>query len=96
MTTIKTKTPLVDLKGELLTDPATQEQVLVGDVIANILTLNAGVENPARAYQFAKKFANEDTVDLKAEDIVYLKKQIEAMKNLPALTAGQIIELLDN
>ncbi len=106
MVTIKTKSPLINLKGEALRNPDTTEliegkstivkgaEIAVGDVIANLLS-GQGIDNPARAYQFAKKFANDELVDLKAEDVVYIKKQIEGNKNFSALVSGQLLELLD-
>ncbi len=93
MVTIKTKQPLLTLKGEVITN-TDKTEIPIGDIICNILSGNV-TENPARAYQLAKKFANDETVELKAEDVVYLKKQVESNKNLSALFAGQILELLD-
>lgn len=44
-----------------------------------------------------KKFATEESVDLKAEEVVFLKKEInEAGKVwMNALMCGQILEILD-
>jgi hypothetical protein len=93
MKVFDTKKQLINLKGEVMKDG--EEDASMGNIIANILC-GQGIENPARAYQLGKKFSTEDTVELKAEDVVYLKKQLEtASKFISALVLGQIITELD-
>lgn len=91
MTTIKTDTPLVNLQGEQLTENDTA--ITVGMVLSNILS--GQVSNPARGYQLAKKFATEAEVELKAEDVVYVKEQVEKRTDFTALVTGQLIQILE-
>lgn len=92
MKTINTKQVLTTLKGEPL--KSDNEEVTVGVVVSNVLS--GKVDNPHRGYIFAKKFATEDTVDLKAEDVVYIKKELEKpTAGITGLVSGQIIEILD-
>lgn len=93
MKTLITTTPLVNLKGEEMKDGDTL--ATIGAVIANILC-GVGIENPARAYQLAKKLSTEDSVELKAEDVVYLVKQMNGNKQMSAMVIGQIIEELES
>lgn len=78
----------MDLKGKSVKD-----NLKLGDMIANILAV--ANSNPSLAWQLGKKFATQEEVDLKAEDIVYIKEQIEANKEVFAFVKGQIIEILD-
>jgi len=88
-----TKIVLKTLKGEVIKDDT--GEVTAALVISNILS--GQTTNPARAYQLAKKFATEDIVDLKAEDVVFIKEQVEgaAKQSMSSLVAGQLLELLD-
>jgi len=96
MLTIDTKIILKSLKGEDLKDGTTP--VTVGIICANILS---GITaNPSLAWQLGKKFATEDKVELKAEDIVFLKAEINKAATaekawLNSIIAGQILEILD-
>jgi len=85
-----TQKKIVDLKGLVIKDG--EKEVIMGDMVANALSYSR--ENPARCYQLAKKFATEATVELKAEDVVFLKGVIEK-SGLVALSAGQILEELE-
>jgi len=91
MKTINTKQELVDFKGKPLKNG--EENLTIGEVMA--ITLSGKTTNQVLAWYLGKKFATEKTVELKAEDIVFLKKQIEANKHYTALVTGQIIEMLD-
>ena len=97
MTTIDTKIVLKSLKGEELKDGNTP--ITVGIICANILS---GITaNPSLAWQLGKKFATEDTVELKAEDIVFLKAEINKVASsekawLNSIIAGQILEILED
>lgn len=91
MIKIKTNQALKTLKGEELKEG--NETITVGLLMANILS--GQVSNPHRAYQFAKKFSVEKEVELKAEDQVYLKQQVESAKHLGAIYIGQLIEILE-
>jgi len=87
---INTQTKLLDLKGKEIKDQ--QEVLTVGIILSNTLSLSQ--KNPARCYLLAKKFATENEVDLKAEDVVFVKEILEESK-MSALIAGQIIEILE-
>lgn len=88
---IKTDTKLLTLKNEEIKDE-NKEAITVGNIVANTLSLSQ--KNPARCYVLAKKFATEKEVDLKAEDVVFVKDILEESK-MSALIAGQIIEILE-
>lgn len=90
----------------VLTDPRTKnplnsdgKDLRACDVLANVLL--GATSNPARSYVLAKKILDNDEVELKAEDIVFVKAEIERVANpnlqmpLSAVTAGQLIEMLD-
>ena len=92
MITLKTKTVLKDFKGQELKD-AEGKQLLLGNVISTIL--GGQVSNPTLGWVLGKKFATEDKVELKAEDVVFLKKEIEDNKQWLAIVKGQLIEILE-
>lgn len=92
MKTIKTNEALKDLQGNELKENDTK--ITAGLLISNILS-GAQTSNPYRAYQLAKSFATEKEVELKAEDIVFLKEVI-SKHSLGALYTGQLIELLES
>lgn len=91
MKTIKTDRVLVNFKNEPLKNG--EEDLTVGIAIASIL--GGKVSNPTLGWVLGKKFATEKTVDLKAEDVVFIKKEIEANDLWTGLVKGQIIELLE-
>lgn len=93
MKTIKCSQELTQFNGEVLKD-ATGEVFTVGNIMANILAGQSS--NPALAWQLGKKFATEKTVDLKAEEVVFLKKEVENSKTYVSLITGQILEILDS
>ena len=90
MIKINTKDVLKDYKGKPLVHEG--EEATVGSVMASILS--GQTSNPARAYQMGFKFATEKEVELKAEDIVWLKKELESSKGYASIAVGQIIEML--
>lgn len=99
MKTINTKRVLKSFKGDDL--KADDENIVFGTVLSNIL--GGRTTNPSLAWVLGKMFATEKTVDLKAEEVVYLKQTIEdAVKVSPenggwltSLIAGQLIEILE-
>lgn len=91
MKKIKTNTPLLDRKGEPLKEG--DEPITIGLVISNVLF--GQVSNPHRGYQLGRKFAGEKDVELRAEDIVYIKEQLEKA-GLHAIIIGQAIEILES
>lgn len=97
MKTFDCKRTLKNIKGDELNNVGIvkqegQEAITLGEIIADVLA--SAREDHARSYVFAKKFATQDTVDLKAEDIVFVQQKVEK-SGLPALTVGQIIEELE-
>lgn len=92
MKTIKTKTVLVNFKNEPL-KTSEGDSLTVGEAVAVIL--GGHVSNPNLGWILGKKFATEDKVDLKAEEVVFLKKEIEANQAYFAVVRGQLIELLE-
>lgn len=98
MKTIKTNKAVVDFKGNAI-EGSDGVMLTVGNQIANILSIHN--ENPARCWQLGKAFATEKEVELKAEDVVFLKKAIEQAstgdkRTITAILAGQILEELDS
>lgn len=91
MVKIKTDTKLVDLQNKTIKEGDTV--ITVGLLFGNILS--GQVSNPVRGYQLAKKFALDKEVELNAEDIVYIKEQVNNRKDLTALITGQLIEILE-
>lgn len=92
MKTIKTNTVLKSFKGEPLKNG--NEEVTIGMVVSTIL--GGKVSNPTLGWVLGKKFATEKEVDLKAEEVVFLKKEIESENHsYTALATGQIIEILE-
>jgi len=92
MITIKTSTILKDFKGQPL--KSGENDLTIGEVISTVLAGKS--TNPTLSWVFGKKFATEKAVDLKAEDVVFIKEQIEKDDNWFAVVKGQVIELLDS
>lgn len=97
MIKIETNIVLTNFKGEPLTEKD-GSNINIGVFIADILAFHT--ENPSRCWQLGKKFSTEKEVELKAEDIVFIKGAIErastgekAFKN--AMACGQVLEILD-
>lgn len=96
MVKIDTKTILRNFKGEPI-NSADGEQLTIGDIVINVLS--DITSNPSRSWKLGKAFM-EPSVDLKAEDVIYL---LECIKNastggkawLSSLLAGQMMEILD-
>lgn len=88
---LNTKIALKNFKGEDIKN--NEEVITVSTVLSNILASTQ--ENPQKAWFLGKEIATKDEVTLKAEDIVFIKKQIESNKQYTALITGQIIEMLD-
>lgn len=97
MKTIKTNKAIVDFNGKEVKG-SDGIMLTYGNQIANILAIHD--ENPARCWQLGKAFSTETEVELKAEDVVFLKKAIEQAstgekRTATSLLAGQILEELD-
>ena len=91
MIKINTKTILVNFKGEFL--KSGEENLTVGTAIS--LTLGGQVSNPTLGWVLGKKFATEDEVELKAEEVVFIKKELESQKSWTSIVSGQCIEILE-
>ncbi len=91
MKKLKTDEVLKNLKGDELVEG--DQKITAGLLLSNILS-NQQSSNPHRSYQLAKKFATEKEVELKAEDIVFLKEQIVKYQLGPLYT-GQLIDILE-
>lgn len=92
MKKISTKHILTNFKGESLKEGTTI--YTVGLVVSSIL--GGQVSNPMLGWQLGKKFATEDVVDLKAEEVVFIKKEMEAQKIFGAIITGQMLDLLES
>lgn len=96
MKAVNTKQKLTSFNGEEVKDRE-GNPFLLGDQVANALATSKA--NPVRSWQLGKAFSTEKEVDLKAEDVVFIKKALEeAVENriLTAMIAGQIIDELDS
>lgn len=91
MKTIKTSTILKSFNGENL--KSGEKDLTVGIAVSSIL--GGKVSNPTLGWVLGKKFACDKEVELKAEDVVFIKKEIEASDTWLAIVSGQLIELLE-
>lgn len=91
MLKIKTKTELLDFKGVAITQGG--QTITVGDAIA--LVLGGKTTNPILGYILGKKFANDEMVELKAEDEVFLKKSLEENDIWTSIVTGQLLTLFE-
>ncbi len=92
MKTIKTDFVLVDHSGKPL--KFNGGDLTIGYALSTVLAGKSS--NPTLAWVFGKKFATEPKVDLKAEDIVFLKQELNASEAWHAVVTGQIVEILDS
>lgn len=90
MKKVSTKIVLKDFKGESLKNG--EKDLTIGDVVSTVLAGKSS--NPTLAWSLGKKFATENEIDLKAEDIVFLKKEVEASEAWFAIVQGQVLEIL--
>lgn len=96
MKIVNTKKEFVNFKGEELKEG--DKVITHGIILSNLMA--SSKHNPSLSWQLGKKFATEDKVDLKAEDIVFIKTAItEASEGqgawLSVIFAGQLLEMLD-
>lgn len=97
MKIIKTKSGLFDFKGVILkeNDKALEQGTILSNILASYDV------NPTRCWQLGKQFATENTVELLAEDVVFVKAAITKAstgdrKWLNVIIAGQLLEMLDS
>lgn len=86
MVKIKTATKLTDIKGVEVKDT-------IGSFLSECLWMSR--KNQSLGYVLAKKFAIENEVNLKAEDIVYIKEVLAEVGAIAGY-AGQIIDLMES
>lgn len=90
MKKINTAQILVTMNGDPL-KVEDKEQTL-GKVLSTLLAEDR--TNPTLGWILGKKFATEPSVDLKAEEVVYIKEALKKLE-INALYGGQIIDILD-
>jgi hypothetical protein len=88
---LNTKQVLVNFKNEELKNG--EKSLTIADVLC--MVLSGKVSNPVKGWYLGKEIATKDEVTLKAEDIVFLKKELEATEIWNAIVVGQMIEMLD-
>ena len=94
MKTIKTNITINNFKGDPLKNG--EEVLTTGLVISTVL--GGRVSNPTLGWQLGKKFATDTEVELKAEDVVFIKKELEnnALNDgFGAIVIGQVIDILE-
>lgn len=91
MKTIKTDMILKTFKGEPLKNGP--DDLTIGTVIG--VALAGKTSNPTRAWLLGKRFASDKQVELKAEDVVFLKEVILASDSWFSIVQGQVIEILE-
>lgn len=99
MKKIKTDTVILDLKGKPVRNSDNTADFTIGELISNVLS--GKVSNPHKGYMFAKKFSTQKVVELLAEDVVFIKTELERNGKAEdwgynALLTGQGIEILDS
>lgn len=82
---------LTDFKGQPLKQG--DQDLTIGDAIAIILA--GKTTNPTLGYILGKKFANDKEIELRAEDIVFIKECIEKNEFFHTIVTGQLLEILD-
>lgn len=97
MKKIKTNIVLTNFKGEPLKDGT--KDLTIGNAIAFVL--GGKVSNPTLGWNLGKKFATDKEVEIKAEDIVFIKKEIlenaiSKENGWTSIVAGQIVDILES
>lgn len=90
---INTETLLTTLEGEPVKEAG--KEVTVGKIIRNALLSNDEkdkADDKLKKYHLAQSCLASE-VDLKAEDVVLIKKQVG--NNYPPLVVGQVFDLID-
>lgn len=90
---VLTSTPIKNLDGvELKLED--QSTLTLGQVIAEAVLSDTSI-NKAHAYTLSGKVYRADEVDLTVEDVVLIKKALEACTSYKTLVTGQAIILLE-
>lgn len=90
MIKIDTGTVLLGMNGKPLL--IEDKEQTVGEFVSEALAMDR--TNPSKGWTLGKKFATEKLVELKAEDIVYIKEAFKELK-VSAVFGGQVIELIE-
>lgn len=98
MLKLKTNQVFKEFDGRDLKD-ATGKSIEVGMLLGNAIS-GVGCSNPSLGWVLGKKLATEKEVELKAEEVVFLKGEVDRVSKgdkawLSGLMAGQLIEILD-
>lgn len=96
---IKPNTPLKTFNNEQMKSEG--KPVLLRNILINCLMMsdnqNLGLkstpEQKLRAYELGVEITNKEEVDLKAEDITFIKERLGKLYN--PLVYGQIVEILE-
>jgi hypothetical protein len=91
MITIKTGQVLRSFKGEPLKQGT--DDLTVGYAISQVL--GGKVSNPTLGWALGKKFATDKEVELKAEEVVFIKDTLNASDTWLAIVTGQLLDMLD-
>lgn len=100
--TLNTRQVLVTLKGENYTKGEGEEKtdLTVGDVLGNIMVSQKATD-PWKQFLLTKKIASEDTIELKSDEVVFLKQLLqdhakgERAFYFPFII-GQVIDILEH
>lgn len=91
MIKITTRQKLLDFKGQPLLQ--NDEPITIGTVVG--ICLSGKTTNPTLAWTLGKKFTNDKEVELKAEDVVFLKETLDKNDFWTSIVIGQVLEILD-
>lgn len=91
MIKIKPAQKLFDFSGKPLLQ--NDESITIGMVME--IVLGGKTKNSTLAWTLGKKFAKDTEIELKAEDIVFLKETLEENEFWLSIVKGQIKEILD-
>lgn len=92
MIKIKTSTKLYRMDGEQL--QSLGRDLTVGVAISGILAAKRS-KDPVRAYNLAKKFAEQEEVELSVSDFTFVRKEVETDEGWNNTTIGQLFIHLD-
>lgn len=91
MKNINCKQVLVNFEGKPL--KIENQELTVGSSVS--LVLSGQTSNPTLAWILGNKFSKDETIDLKAEEITFIKKEMSESKHWTSIVSGQVIEILD-
>lgn len=89
---VNTRQKLFDEKGEQL--KSNGEPVTIGSMLCNVLNYMVN-KDPYKAHSLAMKFAKKGEVDLKSEDITFIKETLTNAPGLAPISSGQAIAIIE-